>query len=97
MKSLQELVSEIKELYEKGVKFIAMRDNIDLSNPQGRLQFNIIAVFAEFERDLIQQRTLDGLARARAQGKTLGRPKGSKDKKKRRRSGYHQRWANKGK
>ena len=94
-RSLSEVSTEIKELYDKGVKFISIRDNIDLSSPQGMLQFNMIASFAQFERDLIRQNTMDGLERAKKQGKTLGRPKGSKDKKRRRVSGYHLRYAGK--
>lgn len=92
-RSIDELILEIKELYEKGIIFISLRDGIDLSTPTGKLQFHMLAAFAEFERDLIRQRTLDGLARARKQGKTLGRPKGRKDQKVRRKSGYHARWS----
>ena len=90
-RSMLELAGEIKELYEKGVKFVSIRDNIDLTTANGRLQFNIISSFAEFERDLISVRTKDGLARAKANGKTLGRPKGSQDKKQRRKGGYYAR------
>lgn len=87
-RSLKELTDEILELNEKGINIISIRDNIDLSTATGKLQFNIICSFAEFERELIRERTLDGLSRAKSQGKTLGRPKGSKDTKKRRKSGY---------
>lgn len=52
----------------------------------------ILMVLAEYERELTIVRIQSGLARARAQGKKLGRPKGSRDKKRRRRSGYHIRW-----
>ena len=90
-RSMLELAGEIKELYEKGVKFVSIRDNIDLTTANGRLQFNIISSFAEFERDLISVRTKDGLARAKANGKTLGRPKGSQDKKVRKKGGYYAR------
>lgn len=92
-RSISELILEIKELFDSGVLFISLRDGIDLSTPTGKLQFHILAAFADFERELIRQRTLDGLARARKQGKTLGRPKGRKDQKVRRKSGYHQRWS----
>ena len=51
------------------------------------------AAFAEFEKDIIRQRTLDGLARARSQGKRLGRPHGNKDQKKRGSRGYLLRYA----
>ena len=88
-RSTIELAGEITELKEKGIDFISLRDNIDLSTATGQLQFNIISAFAQFERDIIRERTLDGLARAKAEGKKLGRPKGSKDKKgKRDKSGY---------
>lgn len=94
-RSSQELSLEIEELYHKGITFISLTDNIDLSTATGKLQFQILSAFAEFERNLIRERTLEGLARAKKQGKTLGRPKGSKDKKDRRKSGYYLRYANK--
>jgi len=52
------------------------------------LHFQILSAFAEFERELIRERTLEGLHRARSQGKNIGRPKGSRDTKRRKRSGY---------
>jgi len=94
-RSSQELSLEIEELYSKGIMFISLSDNIDLSTASGKLQFQILSAFAEFERNLIRERTLEGLYRAKAQGKILGRPKGSKDKKDRRKSGYHLRYASK--
>ena len=87
-RSLQELVMEVTELYEKGIIFISIRDNIDLSTATGKLQFHIMSAFAEFERELIRERTLDGLERARREGKHIGRPFGSKDSYRRKRSGY---------
>jgi len=91
-RSSQELILEITEIYERGINFISLSDNIDLSTATGKLQFQILAAFAEFERNLIRERTLEGLNRARKQGKCLGRPKGSKDKKQRRKSGYWRRY-----
>lgn len=88
-RSSQELSLEIEELYNKGIMFISQSDNIDLSTATGKLQFQILSAFAEFERNLIRERTLEGLHRAKAQGKQLGRPKGSKDKKVRKKSGYY--------
>ena len=84
----RELLLEIEELINKGVKFISYSENIDFTTPIGKLQFNILSAFAEFERDLIRQRTIEGLKRAKVNGKTLGRPKGSKDKSKRKVVGY---------
>jgi putative DNA-invertase from lambdoid prophage Rac len=90
-----ELLNEIEELTKKGIAFYSMSDNLDFSTSTGRLHFAILAAFAQFERDLIRERTLEGLNRAKSQGKTLGRPSGSKDKKDRRKSGYFLRHAGK--
>jgi len=87
-RSLTELTMEVTELYEKNIAFISVRDNIDLSTASGKLQFHIMSAFAEFERELIRERTLDGLERAKRQGKHLGRPFGAKDSKPRKKSGY---------
>jgi len=59
----------------------------------GKFFFTILSGFAEMERELIRERIKLGLARRKAQGKTLGRRKGSRDKKRRRLSGYYQRWS----
>jgi len=74
-RSSQELINHMKELTDRGVRFVSLTENVDLGTSSGRLMFSIIAAFAEFERDMIRERTLAGLARARAQGKKLGRPK----------------------
>jgi len=87
-RSSTELILEAKELLDKGIAFISISDNLDFSTASGKLHFHILSAFAEFERSLISERTKEGIRRARLQGKTLGRPKGSKDKKKRRKSGY---------
>ena len=93
-RSSTELILETKELLDKNVGFISISDNIDLSTAGGRLQFQILAAFAEFERSLISERTKEGLRRAK-KTKTLGRPPGSKDKKPRKKTGYYLREANK--
>lgn len=72
-RSLPELVLEVKELIDKGISFISINDSIDLTTATGRLYFHILSAFAEFERDLIRERTLDGLERAKAEGKICGR------------------------
>lgn len=92
-RSLQELVTDMTTMYERNVYFISFSENIDMSTAAGKLQTHILAAFADFERSIISERTKEGLARAKAQGKTLGRPKGSNDKKRRRKSGYHLRWS----
>lgn len=87
-RSSTELILDTKELLDKGIGFVSISDNIDFNSASGRLYFAILSAFAEFERELIRERTLEGLRRARMQGKRPGRPKGSKDSKKRRKSGY---------
>lgn len=79
-RSMIELTNEVTEFHEKNILFFSIRENIDLSTSAGKLQFNIFAAFAQFERDIIRERTLDGLARAKAEGKKLGRPKKNKSK-----------------
>ena len=87
-RSSTELILDTKELLDKGIGFISISDNLDFSTAAGKLQFAILSAFAKFERELIRERTIEGLRRAKLQGKKAGRPKGSKDSKKRRKSGY---------
>lgn len=94
-RSLTELIGNLTELNDKGIAFISYSDNIDMTTASGKLLVGILASLAEFERDLISERVKAGLERKKAQGYTLGRPKGSSDKKRRRKSGYHLRWAGK--
>src|SRR5215469_13521300 len=72
-RSLKHLVNLIAEWESLGVVFVSLRDNLDFSTPGGRLMFNIIAAMAEFERDLIRERVKAGIARAKADGKRIGR------------------------
>lgn len=74
-RSLRHLVTMLHELQELGVSFVALNQGIDSTTPAGRLQMHMLAAFAEFERDSIQERVRAGLARVRANGGTLGRPK----------------------
>jgi len=60
-------------------RFVALRDNLDLSTPSGRLMFHVIGAMAEFERSLIQERVKAGLRNARAKGTRLGRPRANVD------------------
>jgi len=84
-----ELATEIEEIRNRKIKFISLSDNINLETSTGKLQFQILSAFAEFERNLIRERTLEGLHRARMQGKKFGRPKGKKDSKQRRKRRYY--------
>lgn len=93
-RSTQEIIGSVKDLTDKGVRVVFINNQLDLNEltPFGKFTVTIFAAFAELERDLIQQRTLEGLERAKLQGKKLGRPAGARDKGKRRRSGYWLRW-----
>jgi len=87
-RSSTELILDTKELLDKGLGFVSVSDNIDFTSAAGKLHFAILSAFAEFERELIRERTIEGLRRAKIQGKHPGRPKGKKDSVKRRKSGY---------
>ncbi|MDO1450865.1 recombinase family protein [Rhodocytophaga aerolata] len=75
-RSLQHLVELTHELLEKEIGLQSLSDPIDTTTAQGRLVFNIFASLAQFERDLIRERTMAGLASARARGRLGGRKKG---------------------
>lgn len=75
-RSLKELVNLIETLLTKQAHFVSIKDSIDTSTAQGRLFLNIFASLAEFERDIIRERTKAGLAAARARGRLGGRSKG---------------------
>ena len=74
-RSLRHLVDALAELEAVGVAFVSLRDNLDLTTPQGRLMFQIIGAMAEFERALMRERVKAGLAHARAHGRIGGRPR----------------------
>jgi DNA invertase Pin-like site-specific DNA recombinase len=73
-RSLAHLVATVTELGERGVGFMSLTEAIDTTTAAGRLLFGIMASLAQFERDLIQERTHAGLAAARARGRVGGRP-----------------------
>ena len=81
-RSLKHLIELVGDLEKKGIGFKSLQESIDTTNSGGRLIFHIFGALAEFERNLIQERTKAGLAAARARGKKGGRPK-SLDKKQR--------------
>lgn len=72
-RSLKHLVSALSEFEALGVSFVSLRDSFDLTTPAGRLMFNMVASFAEFERDLIRERVRAGIAHRRAKGFHVGR------------------------
>ena len=75
-RSLRHLIDLVNGLEEKKVKFISLQDGINTQTAQGRFIFNLFASLAEFERDIIRERTQAGLSAARARGRKGGRPKG---------------------
>jgi len=87
-RSLKHLLQLIEEFSNKKIRFICLTQNIDTSTAQGMFFFQILGAAAEFERQLIRERIKDKLDYLKSTGKKLGRPRGSKDKKRRRKSGY---------
>lgn len=74
-RNMSELVLELEEFSGQGWVMMALKEQIDLSSAAGRLFAHVLAAMANFERERIRERTLLGLARAKAQGKRLGRPR----------------------
>ncbi len=75
-RSLRDLIDLISKMKDLGVTFVSIQDSIDTSTATGRFTFNIFASLAEFEREIISERTRAGLAAARARGRKGGRPPG---------------------
>lgn len=73
-RSLRHLVNTLEELKHLGVSFISFKENLDFTTSTGQLMFHLLAAFAQFEKDLIKERVIAGLANARSKGKKLGRP-----------------------
>lgn len=82
-RSLHHLIKVVNDLLKQKVGIVSLNDPIDTTNIQGMLMFNIFASLAEFEKDLIRERTMAGLKSARSRGKMGGRPKGLSDEAKR--------------
>jgi DNA invertase Pin-like site-specific DNA recombinase len=74
-RTMSELVLELEEFGRNGWVMMALKEQIDLSTAAGKMFAHILAAMANFERDRIRERTMLGLARARSQGKRLGRPR----------------------
>jgi DNA invertase Pin-like site-specific DNA recombinase len=79
-RSLQDLVAFLAELHAKGIDLYLHQQGLDTGTPSGKAMFQMLGVFAEFERAMIVERVKSGLARARSQGKRLGRPPVGYDK-----------------
>ncbi len=76
-RSTRHLVLALEEFNALGVDFISLSESVDTSTPMGKMVYTVIAAVAELERSLIRERVVMGLQRAKAQGKKLGRPRGS--------------------
>lgn len=79
-RSLADLVATLQELERLEVGFVSLTEALDLTTPSGRAMAGMLAVFAEFEREILRERVRAGLARARQQGKRLGRPRTAAEK-----------------
>ena len=73
MRSLKDMLALAEDLRKRGIDLVVLKQNIDTTTPTGRLVFHILASIDEFQRELIVEGTLEGLAAARARGKTGGR------------------------
>ena len=91
-RSLSHLVKLFEEFKKRKIDFISITQAINTTTPEGRMFLHILMVLAEYERELTISRINDGLKRAKASGKKLGRPHGSKDKGRRRKGGYYNRY-----
>jgi len=74
-RSLTHLIKLLKDLKERGIEFVSLTEQIDTTTPGGKLIFHMMGALAEFERDLIRERTNAGLAAARVRGGRGGRPR----------------------
>ena len=73
-RSVTDLLATLQELEHPGVVFVSLTEALDLTTPVGRAMAGLLAIFAEFEREILRERTRAGLAQARQNGKKLGRP-----------------------
>jgi DNA invertase Pin-like site-specific DNA recombinase len=77
-RNLKHLVTLLDELAALGIAFVSLNEGIDATTPAGKLQMHILGAIAEFERERIRERVLAGLARARREGRRLGRPRNAR-------------------
>ena len=71
---MQHLVNTLVESQELGVSFVSYTESLDFTSASGKLMFNILAAFAQFERDIISDRVRAGIQNAKSKGKHVGRP-----------------------
>jgi DNA invertase Pin-like site-specific DNA recombinase len=73
-RSLRQLIETVEGLQEKGIGFVSLTEGIDTTSPGGKLVFHVFGALAEFEREMIRERTKAGLQAAKSRGRRLGRP-----------------------
>lgn len=96
-RSLKNLINLLGEFKNKGIRLISVSDNLDTANdsPMNKAFWQLLGVFSELEREIIVERVRAGLDRVRKEGRRLGRPKGSRDRRQRAVAGYCLRYLNK--
>jgi len=72
-RSLRDLINSIHELNAIGIQFTSVNDNINTTTPNGKLLFHVLGAFAEFEREIIRERMMAGIAKAKQEGRQIGR------------------------
>jgi len=78
-RSLRQLIETVDDLHERGIGFVSLTENIDTTTPGGKMIFHVFGALAEFERELIRERTTAGLKAAKERGVKLGRPRALDD------------------
>lgn len=73
-RSLRQLIETVEDLQARGIGFVSITEGIDTTSPGGKLVFHVFGALAEFEREMITERTKAGLKAAKARGRKLGRP-----------------------
>ena len=74
-RSVADLMATLRELTELGVGFVSLTEALDLTTPTGRAMAGMLAIFAEFEREILRERVRAGIAQARKEGRPHGRPR----------------------
>jgi DNA invertase Pin-like site-specific DNA recombinase len=73
-RSTRELINALEEFNSLGVDFVSYKENIDTSTPTGKILFTMISAFAEFEREILRERVIAGMEKAKVRGVKIGRP-----------------------
>ncbi len=94
-RNLHELLTEVDYFTRNQVNFTSLREKIDFNTTSGKLYLSILGAFAAFEREILVEKTILGIQRAKSQGVKIGRPPGKRDSAPRKKSGYFLREANK--